>query len=71
MPTIGAIWRLGTPSAASSTIRARLTARCGVVWARTRRCNSARSSSVITSGGTVGMRRLLVVGDEQPSYANN
>ena len=32
----------------------------GVVWARTRRCSSARSSSVITSGGTVGMRRLLM-----------
>jgi hypothetical protein len=41
------------------------------VWARTRRCSSARSASVITSGGMVGMRRLLVIEDEQPSYANN
>ena len=29
MPTMGAIWRLGRPSAASSTIRARLAARWG------------------------------------------
>src|SRR5262245_2332118 len=55
MPTAGAIWRLGTPSAASSTTRARLAARCGVVYARTRRSSSARSASVITSGGMVGM----------------
>jgi hypothetical protein len=52
---------VGGASAASSTILARLAARCGLVWARTRRCNSARSASVITSGGTVGMQRLLML----------
>jgi hypothetical protein len=57
----GAIWRLGRPSAASNTIRARLAVRWGMGWARTRRCRSARSSSVMTSGGMVGMRRLLVL----------
>jgi hypothetical protein len=61
MPTIVAIWRLGTPSADSSTTLARVAARCGVVWARTRRCSSARSASVIIRGGMVGMARLLVV----------
>jgi hypothetical protein len=67
----GAIWRLGTPSAASSTIRARLAARWGVGWARTRRCSSARSASVITSGGMVGMAAAPRLGDDKPSYANN
>jgi hypothetical protein len=43
-----------------------------VVWARTRRCSSARSSWVITSGGTVGMAAApRHRGDEQPPYANN
>jgi hypothetical protein len=43
----------------------------GVVWARTRRCSSTRSVSVITSGGMVGMAAAPRRGDEQPSYANN
>jgi hypothetical protein len=42
--------------------RARLAARCGVVWARTRRCSSARSSSVMLRSGRVGTRRLLMQG---------
>ena len=43
-------------------------ARCGVGWARTRRSSSARSASVITSGGMVAMgRRLLMLRPEDPN----
>ena len=40
---------------AASTTRARFTARCVLVCARTRRCNSARSSSEISNTGTVNI----------------
>jgi hypothetical protein len=43
---------VGVPWAASSTILARVTSRCGVVWLRTRRCSSTRSCSLTTSGGS-------------------
>src|SRR5665647_2613302 len=44
-PTRAAICLPGTPSAASSTIRARSTSRAGEPFARTRRASSARSPS--------------------------
>jgi hypothetical protein len=59
-PTRSAISTPGTPSAASSTIRARSTTRAGSPLARTRRRSTARSSSVIVSVRTrFGMHHCL------------
>ena len=48
-PTRAAICLPGTPSADSSTIRARSTSRAGAPFARTRRVSSTRSASVTAS----------------------
>jgi hypothetical protein len=46
-----AIYRLGIPSAAKSTMRARSTNRCGNARLRVQVVRVPRSSSVMTSGG--------------------
>jgi len=50
IPTSSPILRFDTPSAANKMIRARCAARASIVFERTRRSNSLRSSTVISKG---------------------
>jgi hypothetical protein len=60
-PTRSAMRVFASPSAASSTILARVTARCSLVPARTIACNASTSAAVTSRGGAGGapMRRTV------------